>query len=265
MPHDRDPEQLDSMLRADRRRRSVSSGWTRISLVSWEVRLIAIVLAVAAALFWSSTQGTQSSSPGRVVLAGHTRVVEAVAFSPDGRTLASCGFDHTVRLWDAARWDDEPPAEPEILSHSSVIFTTAFSPDGSRLAAAGDRTLTIWSSKPSYHREEERAGQSYRSLAFSPDGRSLALAAEDGTIRLWEMPTARERMVLHGHSGVVRSVAFSPNGKRLASAGHDGRRGHLGRDPRDRVACPHGAGSRTGPDGGVLAGWPYGGRGRAGL
>jgi WD40 repeat protein len=99
----------------------------------------------------------------------------------------------------------------------------AFSPDGSRLAAAADRSLTIWSRDPSYHREAERSGESYRSLAFSPDGRTLALGSEEGTIRLWEMPAARERAVLCGHTGSVKGLAFSPDGKLLASAGQEGR------------------------------------------
>jgi WD40 repeat protein len=223
MSADLDPEDIDSIPGAGRGRRLVASGWTRIARVSWELRLMVIAVPAVAALIWSNSQGPRSSSGDRVALTGHTRLVEAVTFSPDGQALASCGFDHTVRLWDAARLDDEQLAEPEVLSHPSVIYTTAFSSDGLRLAAAGDRTVTIWARKPTYHREEERSGETYHSLAFSPDGRTLALAAEDGTIRLWEIPGARERAVIRGHSDIVRSVAFSPDGTVLASGGQDGR------------------------------------------
>jgi WD40 repeat protein len=223
MPREVDSETLCSMVRADGARERVASGRTRISLVSWEFRLAAIVLAAGAALFCSGILGTLSGSWDRVSLSGHSRLVEAVTFSPDGRTLASCGFDSTVRLWDTSCWDDERPAQPEVLTHPSVVFATAFSPDGSLLAAAADRSLTIWARDPSYHRQVEQSGETYHSVAFSPDGRTLALGAEDGTIRLWEMPAARERAILRGHTGTARGLAFSPDGKILASGGQDGR------------------------------------------
>lgn len=223
MPREVDSGVPYSMMRPDGARERVASGRTRISLVSWEFRLGAIVLGAAAALLWSGIFGPVTASWDRVSLIGHTRLVEAVAFSPDGRTLASCGFDSTVRLWDTSSWDDERPAQPEILSHASVVFAIAFSPDGSLLATASDRCVTIWARDPSYHRRLERSGETYHGLAFSPDGRTLALGAEDGTIRLWEMPAARERATLRGHTATPRGLAFSPDGRFLASGGQDGR------------------------------------------
>jgi WD40 repeat protein len=192
-------------------------GWRR----SWAFKLAMVVLAVGVGGIWSAFQDPRSGRE-RVALAGHSYLVEAVIFSPDGRTLASCGWDYTVRLWDRRRWDDGHELEPVILPHETTRFATAFSPDGSLLVSAGDRSVTIWSCRPDYRRKLDRNGVSYHGLAFSPDGRTLALAAGDGSIRLWEMPEGRERSILRGHSRMVRSVAFSPDGKRLVSGSQDG-------------------------------------------
>jgi WD40 repeat protein len=203
-------------------RERVSSGRTRVSLLSREFRLIAIVLSAATALLWSGAFGPLSSRD-LSSLTGHTRLVEAVTFSPDGRTLASCGYDHTIRLWDTSRWSGGEPAEPEVLAHSSVVFGTAFSSDGSLLAAVGDRFVILWSCRPTYQKRAELVGETYRAVAFSPDGRTLALGSEDGKIRLLEVPSMRDRMTLHGHVGTVRGLAFSPDGKLLVSGGQEGR------------------------------------------
>lgn len=213
---------FDSMAGPRGGRERVASGKTRVAWVSRQYRLLAIALTAATAATWSGFLG-RTPPRGRAALVGHARLVESVAFAPDGHTLASCGFDGTVRLWDLAPWDGRRPAASESLEHPSVVFATAFSADGSRLAAVGDRFVTIWSRNPAYHREVERQGETFHGAAFAPDGRTLALGAEDGTIRLWDLPEARERAVLRGHTGTVRCLAFSPDGKLLVSGSQEGR------------------------------------------
>ena len=223
MPRDLDTEHLDSRSGSAVARERVSRGGTRPSRISWEFRMVLLILPAAAALMWSRTSGSASPPRESVPDGAPSRTVESIAFSPDGRTLAASGIDRNVHLWDASRWNEGRLSEPAILSHDASVAAMAFSPDGQTLATAAGNSFTIWARDPSYRRQFERTGNSYNALAFSPDGGSLALGAEDGTIQLWEMPVAAERRRIRGHTGSVKSLAFSPDGKTLASGGEEGR------------------------------------------
>ncbi|KJK38531.1 hypothetical protein UK23_41110 [Lentzea aerocolonigenes] len=165
--------------------------------------------------------------PSLPAVAQQSTMVSSVAFSPDGRTLATASRNR-ISLWDNA-----DHSLRTILTDAEVfINAVAFSPDGRTLATAtqpypccpdgaAGNTLTLWDlGTGTPVRRTGHTGQ-VLGLAFSPDGRQVATSSADGTVRLWNLATGAVDRTLTGHAAVVNGVRFSPDGRLLATASHD--------------------------------------------
>jgi WD40 repeat protein len=152
-------------------------------------------------------------------LEGHSLPVLSVAFSSDGKTIASGSYDNTIKIWDSSTGK----VIRTLTGHSEFVRSVAFSSDGKTIASGSyDNTIKIWdSSTGKVIRTLTGHSSPVYSVAFSSDGKTIASGSYDNTIKIWDSSTGKLIRTLTGHSSPVYSVAFSSDGKTIASGSED--------------------------------------------
>jgi len=193
------------------------------------------------------------------VLEGHEEWGRSVAWSSDGKKIASGASDKTVRIWDAKTGD-----ELKVLrGHMEEVNSVAWSSDGKKVASAGsvdhtvriwdletgrdrvlggdmyfvsavawisrkkvvsgswDRAVRIWDLETGGCNVSEKYKRSIRAIACSPDGRKIVIGFFEGAVMICDAKTGQNLQVLEGHNGNINSIAWSPDGKKVASGASD--------------------------------------------
>ena len=155
------------------------------------------------------------------LLFGHMHEATMAAFSPDGKTIASCSWGETIRIWDAQTFTPLHTIQPD---EAVIVTQIAYSPDSKTLAynefddddESRVQLLNLETFAPP--RTLMRLSDGVRHLMYSPDGKTIAGASNDNAVRLWSADTGSLLETLKGHTEEIRGAAFSPDGKAIVSS-----------------------------------------------
>ncbi|MGK0217391.1 MAG: WD40 repeat protein [Planctomycetota bacterium] len=178
-------------------------------------------------------ESLQDARPGRIailnpagkllrLLEGHPAQVSDLVFMADGKRLVSVGQGGRAYIWDV-----ESGERLEALpNHGAPILSVDVASDGRIVISTAENSAYLWSDvRGSAPRRLEGHSEQVHDVVFSPDGKTIASASADGTLRLWDSSTLATLAVISGHQGPVVSVRFDPSGEHLLSAGwEDGMR-----------------------------------------
>jgi WD40 repeat protein/transcriptional regulator with XRE-family HTH domain len=166
-------------------------------------------------VLWDANSGREL-----LTMTGHTGWIMGLAFSPDGKRLASTSLDGTVRIWGIGPGQEMVTVSGPAAGYGNHVV---YSPNGQEFATnGGDGSATIWNAETGEPRLTLKGHNlEVMGMAFSPDGMRFATGSLDATAVVWDAATGKKLLTLLGHEIGVRDIAFSPDGTLIATGGFD--------------------------------------------